>query len=59
MVFFFHVLVFDSNFSNENFDLSQALQSIIQREKCVGRKERRDFFMEYYPMHTAEYATGF
>ena len=32
---------------NENFDPSQALQSIFWREKFVGREERRDFFVEY------------
>ena len=25
----------------------------------VGSEERRDFFVEYYLLHTAEYATGF
>ena len=49
MVFFFHVLVVDSNFFflNENFDLSQARQSIFRREKFVGREKRRDIFVEY------------
>ena len=59
-VFFSHVLVVDSNFFlNENFDLLQALQSIFRQEKFVGREERRNFFVEYYPLHTAEYATDF
>ena len=58
--FFFHVLVVDSIFFlNENFDLSQALQSILRREKFVGARNAEDFFVEYYPLHTAEYATGF
>ena len=52
-------LVVDSNFFlNEIFYLSQALQSISRRETFVGRMERRDFFVEYYPLHAAEYATG-
>ena len=25
----------------------------------VGREERRDFFVEFCLLHTAEYATGF
>ena len=25
----------------------------------VGREERRNFFVEYYTLYTAEYATGF
>ena len=25
----------------------------------VGREESRDIFVEYYPLHTTEYATGF
>ena len=59
-VFFFHVLVVDSNFFlNEKFDLLQALQSIFWREKFVGREERRDFLMKYNPLHTAEYTTDF
>ena len=32
---------------------------IFRWEKIVGREERRDFFMEYYPLHIAEYATDF
>ena len=35
----------------------QKVRSI--QEKIVGRKERRDFFMEYYPLQIAEYAMGF
>ena len=59
-VFFFHVLVVDSIFFlYENFDLLWALQSIFRREKFVGREERRDFFVEYYPLHTAEYGMDF
>ena len=59
-VFFFRVSVVDNNFfPNENFDLSQALQLIFRRGKFVGYEERRDFVVEYYPLHTAEYATGF
>ena len=58
-LFFFHVLIVDSNFFlNENFDLSQALQSIFRREIFEDRVERRNFFVEYHPLHTAEYAAG-
>ena len=43
-VFWFHVIVVDSNFfRNENFDLSQALQSIFWRGKILGHKEHCDF----------------
>ena len=34
--------------------LSQILQLIFWWQKFVGREERQDFFMEYYPLHTAE-----
>ena len=44
-VFFFHISVVDNNFFlNENFDLSQALQSIFRWEKFAGREEHRDFY---------------
>ena len=46
-----------------NFDKKNKIYKQVLLIKCikafVGREERREFFVEYYPLHTAEYATGF
>ena len=58
-VFFFHVSVTELFFLNENFDLSQALQSIFRRENFVGREKSRDFFRGILPVAYRRIYNGF